>query len=122
DIMLSVEGNRLAVLVREDNGEWGVPAQVTGPVVADGRWHHFAFTRNGGSELELFVDGASAGKGAPGPSGGPAATGPPALRRVERPTRTNFAGPGTWNGVIDELAAFGRQLRPDEIAALAGLR
>src|SRR5207302_7625400 len=36
DVMISVEDRRLAVLVREDRGEWGFPAQVAGPAVAAG--------------------------------------------------------------------------------------
>jgi hypothetical protein len=120
DIMLSIENRRLAFLVREDRGEAGVPAQVAGPAITDGNWHHFAATRNAGNEIELFVDGESVGQHQTGQSGGPITTDLRFVGREEYRIRVRFHGASTWKGVIDELAVFGQQLTPAQIAALAG--
>jgi hypothetical protein len=95
---------------------------VTGPAVADGNWHHFAATRNAGNEIELFVDGMSAGKHRAGQSGGPVTTDLRFVGREEYRIRVAYPAATTWNGVIDELAVFGRQLTPEEVARLAGRR
>lgn len=120
-VMLSVEGGRLAFKLREDRGEGGVPAVVTGPPVADGRWHHAAGVRHPDGTVELFVDGTPAGS-ATGASGGPVTTDLRFVGREEARARANSPGRTTWSGVADELAVFGRRLSADEIAALAGRR
>jgi hypothetical protein len=119
-IMVSVENRRLAFLIREDRGEWGFPAQVAGPVVTDGEWHHFAAARTAGNEIELVVDGVSAGRVGTGQSGGPITTDLRFVGREEYRIRVNYPAATTWNGVLDELAVFGRKLSADEAAALAG--
>jgi hypothetical protein len=121
-VMISVENGRLFFLVREDRMERGTPAQLTGPVVADGNWHHFAATRNAGGGIEVFVDGESVGTNSAPHGGGPITTDLRFVGREEYRIRVAFRGATTWNGVIDELAAFGRQLTADEVARLAGRR
>jgi hypothetical protein len=123
DIEISLNAGRLGALVREDGGEFGEPARVTGPAVHDGLWHHFALTRKASGEIELFVDGASQGKNASPHSAGPITTN---LRSVAREQYwlTVRPGPGWahWNGCLDDFAIFGRELGDDEIRGLAGLR
>lgn len=59
---------RMNVLMRDATG--GTFAEIQGPVVNDGAWHHVAVTRNAGNLIELFVDGVSAGTASSGATGG----------------------------------------------------
>ncbi|MDZ4084859.1 MAG: DUF2341 domain-containing protein, partial [Bdellovibrionales bacterium] len=59
---------RMNVLMRDSTG--GTFAEIQGPVVNDGAWHHVAITRNAGNLIELFVDGVSVGTASSGATGG----------------------------------------------------
>jgi hypothetical protein len=120
DIMLAVEHNRASILVREDHREAGEMAVVLGSVVADGAWHHIAATRSAVGRVELFVDGTSSGSAKGDHSAGAITTDWRFIGREERRVRTGYAGANSWNGVVDELAIYGRDLTGAEIARLAG--
>jgi hypothetical protein len=121
DIEISLNNGKLSTLVREDGGEFGQPAVVTGATVHDGVWHHFAFTRRPEGVIELFIDGQSQGKASSPQSAGAITTN---LRSVAREqywlTVRQGVGWAHWNGCIDELAIFNRALTQGEIRTLAG--
>ena len=107
--------------VRADRGAGGPPAVLTGPPVADGRWHHAAGVRTADGTIELTVDGVVVGPSAVA-AGGSITTDLRFLGREEYRSRGGDPGLTTWAGVADELAVYGRRLSADEIAALAGRR
>jgi hypothetical protein len=121
-IDITVEDGRLCGLVRQDGFEGGQPGRVASAApVNDGAWHHFALTRQGAGQVELFVDGVSQGTASGAASGGAVTTD---WRTVglERRWLTGGARFGTpdFDGAVDELCVFDRALRPEEIRALAG--
>lgn len=120
-IDLGLASGRLNATVREDGGESGQPATLTGPPVNDGAWHHFVLLRRTGGNLELYVDGRLGGSGSGAHAGGAITTN---LRSV---AREQFwvavrGGPGesSWRGCIDEFAIFNRALADEEIKRLSG--
>jgi hypothetical protein len=122
DIEISLNNGKLAALVREDGGEFGQAALLTGAPVHDGIWHHFALSRQAEGVVELFIDGKTQGKTSSPQSAGAITTD---LRSVAREQYwlTVKPGPGWahWNGCIDELAIFSRAVSEAEIQRLAGL-
>ena len=87
---------------------WGQPA---GADLADGRWHHAAFTWNRGKrQQQLFVDGTLVATNA-GPEGG-GSSGGCTLGRAN--TGGSFIG-----GSLDEWRIYSRCLTADEVKALA---
>jgi len=122
DIEISLNNGKLSALVREDGGEFGEPAILTGAPVHDGIWHHFALSRQVDGVVELFIDGKTQGKNSSPQSAGAITTN---LRSVAREQYwlTIKQGPGWahWNGCIDELAIFSRAVSEAEIHRLAGM-
>lgn len=93
---------------------WGLPAN-------DGRWHHFALVRAGGT-ADLFLDGnqqeAWRGAQAPGPiTTDVRAIGCERLWVIKNDMR--WGRPGFVGG-IDEVMVFARALDPSEIRGLMG--
>jgi hypothetical protein len=73
----------------------------------DGRWHHFAVTLNPSQTVHIYIDGTyAAGPSLPG-------------ARMPIATTERIIGMG-YEGRLDELALFNRELKPKEIEALAG--
>lgn len=85
-----------------------------GGFVADGQWHHVAFTVGPGGG-KVFVDGAQkASLGWVGTPGAPSTTTPVLLGQYP-----NF---GSFAGRLDEVSIWNRELSPAEIAATRNLR
>jgi hypothetical protein len=112
----------LAALVRQDGGEQGVPAHITGDPVNDGQWHHFALTRNSGDRIELFLDGVSQGQAVVANAGGSITTDLRALgsERYWVMHRQSQFGIPYFAGAVDEFCIFQRALTQAEINELAG--
>ncbi len=80
------------------------PQVVGNAAIRDTAWHHIALSRNG-STVRLYLDGAAIGSGElPLPS----APSP----------QVAFAVPGSFLGLVDEVALYRRALEPTEIAAI----
>jgi hypothetical protein len=111
-VEVAVKDGRLTALVREDRGAAGQAAEVTGAAVADGVWHHFALARNAGNTVTLFCDGQLAESATGANAGG-------AITTDVRSAGRGPAGP-PWDGCLDELAVYDRDLTAAEIRTLAG--
>jgi hypothetical protein len=110
---------RLQFHVRQD-GHGLFYGNIKGGAINDGRWHHVAATRSGG-DLELFLDGVSQGRATDRMSAGPITTDWRALGSERHHSATGFpAANPHFKGCLDEFCIFGRVLRPEEIAKLAG--
>ncbi len=120
DVEIALRAGHPFALVRQDGGEWGQPAQVVGPFVADGAWHHFALTRNAGNRIALFVDGRWRGTAVGAHAGGAITTDLRAVGREQYWLLVRRIGHPHWDGALDELAIFNRALSAEEIASLAG--
>jgi hypothetical protein len=123
DIDLTLEGGRVAGVVRRNGGL--IPVRVaTRFAFNDEQWHHCALTRDAGNTIELFVDGVSQGKASGDAAAGPITTDLRALgseRRWVQERRLDFNGVKAYfSGSIDEFCIFNRALTGDEIKALAG--
>lgn len=84
----------------------------TPPGLADGAWHHVAFTRERDSgRIAIYCDGAFCAE----------ATGTTAVLDAPQRLVVGRAQPGGrgFRGDLDELLVFGRALSPQEVAALA---
>jgi len=84
-------------------------AENTTAVVSDGKWHHMAGVREGGT-LKLYIDGVLAGTKV-------ACAGVDVNNNL--PVRIGkFGEPGGWhfNGTIDEVRIYKRALSPEEIS------
>jgi hypothetical protein len=119
-IDIVIEVGRLSAMVRKDGTFAGMPVTLNGGKVGDGAWHHVALARDGDT-LELFLDGASQAKQG-GPEAGGAITTNWHTLGSEHYWIHRQTGPGepTFEGSVDELCAFGRALKADEVRALAG--
>ncbi len=110
---------RLQFHARQD-GHGFIYGNVKGGAIDDGRWHHVAATRSG-ADLELFLDGISQGRATDRTSAGPITTDWRALGSERHNIATGFpAANPHFTGCLDEFCIFGRVLRPEEIAKLAG--
>jgi Concanavalin A-like lectin/glucanases superfamily len=78
--VLVVKGN-LHGWVRDDNSGFG-GVQLDGGPIKDGKWHHFALTRQPDGTVELFLDARSQGKNVGKNTGGPITTDLRALPRT----------------------------------------
>ncbi|MCB0263931.1 MAG: T9SS type A sorting domain-containing protein [Calditrichaeota bacterium] len=127
DIALGYDGisenpGRLKVIVRQD-GSGGSAigvAVITGAVVNDGNWRHFALIRKTGGIIELFLDGMSQGTHQGSRSGGALTTN---LRTLgtERLWWTigNITADQTWfNGFVDDIRIYNRALTEAEVQTL----
>ncbi len=108
DICVGYDGavrsaGRLMCLVRPSSS--GGYARITGSIVNDGDWHYFTLTRNSGSVIELFVDGASQGTATDSATGGIITTNLNALGSERRWVQTDYgtADDRYLSGLIDEV-------------------
>jgi hypothetical protein len=121
DVTLESNG-ALAALVREDRGELGIPARVSGGRVNDGQWHHAALTRGAGPSIELFLAGVSLGR-ATGTNAGASLTTDLRALGSERYWVTHHQtafGVPYLAGAVDDFCVFDRALTAKEIESLAG--
>jgi hypothetical protein len=119
-IDITFGGGRVKAEVRQDGNEFLGPVSVTGWPVNDGRWHHVAVTRSGDA-VELFLDGASQGRVAGDSARGPITTDWRTLGSERFHVKSGYPlNNPHFKGCLDELCIFGRVLRPEEIAKLAG--
>jgi hypothetical protein len=121
-IAVLVSDRQLQALVRQD-GVGLIPAEVrTQARLLPDEWHHFALTRDPSGAIELFLDGASAGKNPAKYSQGKITTQLRALGQEAYWHKRNEATPEQryLQGRVDELCVFDRVLVPAEIAGLAG--
>lgn len=116
-IDILIRDGRLQGIVGDDIDSqsfvWGQPAN-------DGNWHHFALVRSGPA-VELYLDGASQGRGMAGLSGSAITTDLHAIGCERRWAITNdlkWGRPG-FVGNIDEVSIFSRALTAVEILSLA---
>jgi len=92
-----------------------VPGAGTGPNIDDGEWHHIATSSDPvAGETKIYIDGVEVGLG-----------GAPVITDViggETPDLFIGANPGEpgreWNGLIDDLALWGRALTADEVTEI----
>jgi hypothetical protein len=119
DIDLFLSGGRVQAHVRQDRGFAHVG--IEGPAaVNDDTWHHAALLRSG-QTVELYVDGALAGRGSGNEAGGAITTDLRAVGREGRWYATGRRDAGVFfTGAVDEVCVFNRTLTPEEIQALAG--
>jgi hypothetical protein len=119
-IDLNFGGGHVTLQARQDGNELAGPVTVSGGAIHDGRWHHVAVTHSGDA-WELFLDGASQGSAAGARARGPFTTDWRALGSERYHVETGYPiGNPHFKGCLDEFCIFGRVLRPEEIAKLAG--
>lgn len=119
-IDITFGGGRVKAEVRQDGNEFLGPVSVVGGAVNDGRWHHVALTRSGDA-VELFLDGASQGQATGDSSRGPITTDWRTLGSERFHIKSGYLlNKPHFTGCLDEFCIFGRVLRPEEIAKLAG--
>jgi hypothetical protein len=116
--VLVVKGN-LHGWVRDDNSGFG-GVQLRGGPIQDGKWHHFALTRQPDGTVELFLDGQSQGKDAGKNTGGPITTDLRALASDRFVVASGKNTPAYFAGSIDEVCLYDRVLTPGEVGVLAG--
>jgi len=85
-------------------------------LITDQIWHHLAMVRKPDGHVVVFLDGKQVDQGNGGNTAGSITTD---LRAIGGDLRPGFAPP-RYEGAVDELCIFGRDLSADEIAALAG--
>jgi hypothetical protein len=79
--------------------------------VTDGAWHHVAMTINRSTQtIKVYIDGVQAGSTNTIPVGAPASGGTLKIG-------ADYAGANLFNGSLDEIKIFNRELRADEIKA-----
>lgn len=116
--VLVVKGN-LHGWVRDDNSGFG-GVQLKGDPIKDGKWHHFALTRQPDGTVELFLDARSQGKDMGKNTGGPITTNLRALASDRFVVASGKNAPAYFAGSIDEVCLYNRVLTPGEIGTLAG--
>jgi hypothetical protein len=99
--VLVVRGN-LHGWVRDDNSGFG-GVQLNGGPIKDGKWHHFALTRQPDSTVELFLDAQSQGKDVGKNTGGPITTDLRALASDRFVVAGGKNAPAYFAGSIDEV-------------------
>jgi hypothetical protein len=109
----------LMALVRDD-AHAGDLARVTGGLVNDGQWHHFALVR-AGNAISLYLDGALQGSSSNAGAGGPITTNLRALGTDRVWAKENFAQPQQrfLQGSLEDVRIYNRALSAPEIGALA---
>jgi hypothetical protein len=119
-IDILIEGGQVTAQVRPDGSDVPAPVILNGGAAGDGAWHHIALTRDGDT-LELFLDGTLQARGRGEMAGGAITTNWRSLgaERYWSARKSAFGDP-TFVGNLDELCAFGRALKGDEMKALAG--
>jgi hypothetical protein len=118
-IDLLLDGGRVTVQLRQDGSDVPAPLGLSGGAVADSAWDHVALARDGDA-VELFLDGASQQRSRGDVSGGAITTNLRALGSERYWVGHAAFGDPHFEGDVDEFCAFGRALKADEIAALAG--
>ncbi len=114
-----VKGN-LHGWVRDDNSGFG-GVQLNGGPIKDGKWHHFALTRQPDGTIELFLDAQSQGKEVGKNTGGPITTDLRALASDRFVVASGKDAPAAYfAGSINEMCVYDRALSPAEIGVLAG--
>ena len=119
-IDLAVRAAKPMLVVGDDTDMGQGHAVVWGGLIADGQWHHLAFTRSGNA-VELFVDGVPQDRKAGAAVAGPITTdlrgvGLEKLWAAKNDTRW---GVGSFKGSVDDLRIFPRALTQAEVARLA---
>jgi hypothetical protein len=120
-IDLVVRQGQLMAIVGDDTDPGSNNAFVgSGGLVADGQWHHWAFTRTG-AEVELFIDGISKGRKSGRSSGGPITTDLRAIgaERLWEAANDRRWGPFTFRGAVDDVRVYDRTLTAGEVRQLA---
>jgi len=116
-----IHPGQLVVLVRQNGTPLNPWAKVVGPTVNDGRWHHFAVTRDSNGQIELFLDGTSRGTHRSAGAAGPINTnlrafGDERFWVLRRPA----GGPiSRLQGALDDVRIYNRMLSVDEVRQLA---
>jgi len=116
-----VKAGHLMVLVRQNGTPLNPWAQVIGPKANDGRWHHFAVTRDSNGQVELYMDGVSCGTHRSAGAAGPINTnlrafGDERFWVLRRPA----GGPvSRLQGALDDIRIYNRMLTVDEVRQLA---
>jgi len=125
DIDVRIDGGgALSVDVRQDGQGRNAEANVGGPVVNDGAWHHFALSRRcvfKTTTLSLYVDGTKSVVQLALNASGPITTDLHALGAELYWQRHGFGGNADFTGDMDEFCVFGRALDDGEIRELAGV-
>ncbi len=116
--VLVVQGN-LHGWVRDGNSGFG-GVQLKGGPINDGKWRHFALTRQPDGAVELFLDAQSQGKDVGKNTGGPITTDLRALASDQFVAASGKNSPPYFAGSIDEVCLYDRVLTPEEIGVLAG--
>jgi hypothetical protein len=108
------------LVIGDDNDMGQGHAVVWGGPVADGNWHHLAFTRSGNA-VELFVDGVSQDKKTGAAVAGPLTTDLRAvgLEKLWAAKNDSRWGVGSFKGSVDDLRIYPRTLTPAEVVRLA---
>jgi len=115
DILL--DNRSIGVDLRDDRSEFGTHVRFRGgPVVSDGRWHHFALTRTAGGVATLYVDGRRVNQGATVQSGGTITTD---LRALGHEELWGVRQDAHLLGDVDDFRIYQGALTADEIKALA---
>lgn len=98
----------------------GGPGEPTGgsakSPISDGEWHHVAATVTDNGTTNLYLDGELSGTL---PAGGSIASNGATRMLIGGNPDTAGGGYRTWNGGIDEVTMWNRELTPDEILTLA---
>jgi hypothetical protein len=116
-VEIRVEGGKLKAGLHADGHPERPAVWLTGGPVADLKWHHIALTRDAAGRSGLFLDGVEQGGGPGADAAGPITTDLRTVGAVR--TEAKAAPRAPLNGAVDELAIFGRALRPEEIRRLA---
>lgn len=100
-----------------DSGSRNIYLTLPEASVADGNWHHIVFTYNGSSTVEsltLYLDNSDSGT----PLGTTLLTTTAATASFDLAYRSTAAGWGYWEGDIDEIGVWRRELTSGEVSEL----
>ncbi|HYG75901.1 MAG TPA: LamG-like jellyroll fold domain-containing protein [Planctomycetota bacterium] len=116
-----VAPGRIMALIRPNGPLQSPYCQVTGGIVNDDTWHHFAITRSADGTLELFLDGVSQGTHRTAVSGGPIVTNLRAIGSERYWVQISPAAPSPRNyfvGQVDDFRVYNRALTKAEVQLL----
>lgn len=103
-LRLVTSSDKLLLSITGSERRWDLSSNIVG----DGNWHHFVFTRNASNIPSAWIDGVDKGVLAE-------CTGTASFDQMARYQNSNGY---SWNGLIDEMGLWSRELTDTEIGEL----
>jgi hypothetical protein len=120
NIEIAVKDGKISFMACQDKGERGEPVRVTGGVVNDGDWHHFACARTKNGILRLYLDGRAAGDATGDKAKGAITTDWRTLGVEMYWVKVRQGGHPYLSGCVDEFCIFDHELSVKDVRKLAG--